>query len=166
MTTLIDLSTESHTSEGLRALLGRSTGHLVSFEGTLLLADTAEELEEWTDLPPVPEVAIPHNPLVETIEVETRQVSETVSGTEITAQSETVANQEGDSTETDGSDDTNSGDDGPNGSDSAGDLIDEGSPVATRSDIVARIRTRARSYTKTTGARQTRRIQPSERSLQ
>ena len=166
MTSHMDLSTESHTSEGLRALLGRSTGHLISFEGTLLLAETAAELEEWIDLPPVPEFALPHNSLVEAIEVETRQVSETVSGTEITAQSETVENQEGDSTETDGSDDTNSGDDGPNGSDSAGDLIDEGSPVATRSDIVARIRTRARSYTKTTGARQTRRIQPSERSLQ
>ena len=166
MTMPIDLSTEGLTSEGLRVLLGRSTGHLVSFEGTLLVAETAEELEEWIDLPPVPEFALPHNSLVEAIEVETRQVSETVSGTEITAQSETVENQEGDSTETDGSDDTNSGDDGPNGSDSAGDLIDEGSPVATRSDIVTRIRTRARSYTKTTGARQTRRVQRSGRSLQ
>ena len=166
MTTLIDLSTECLTSEGLRALLGRSTGHLVSFEGTMLVAETAEELEEWIDFQPVPEVAIPHSPLVEAIEVETRQVSETVSGTEITAQSETVKNQEGDSTETDGSDDTDSGDDGPNGSDSAGDLIDEGSPIATRSDIVARIRTRARSYTKTTGARQTRRVQRSGKSLQ
>ena len=166
MTTLIDLSTGSHTSEGLRALLGRSTGHLVSFEGTMLVAEAAEELAEWIDLPLVPEVAIPHSPLVEAIEVETRQVPETVSGTEITAQSETVANQEGDSTETDGSDDTDSGADGPGGTDSGGDLIDEGSPVATRSDVVARIRTRARSYTKTTGARQTRRVQRSGRSLQ
>ena len=166
MTTLIDLSTEDLISEGLRVLLGRPTGHLVSFEGTLLVAEAAEELEEWTDLPPVPEVAIPHNLLDEAIEVETRQVSETVSGTEISAQSETVASQEGDSTETDGSDDTDSGDDGPGGNDSAGDLIDEGSPVATRSDIVTRIRTRARSYTKTTGARQTRRVHRSGRSLQ
>ena len=166
MTTLIDLSTEGPTSEGLCVLLGRSTGHLVSFEGTMLVAETAEELEEWIDLPPVPEVAIPHDPQVETIEVETRQVSETVSGTEITGQSETVANQEGDSTETDGGDDIASGDDGPGGTDSGGDLIDEGSPVATRSDVVARIRTRARSYTKTTGARQTRRAQRSGKSLQ
>lgn len=166
MITLIDLSTEGPTSEGLRGLLGRSTGHLVSFEGTMLVAEAAEELEEWIDLPLVPEVAIPHSPLVEAIEVETRQVSETVSGTEITAQSETVANQEGDSTETDGSDDTDSGADGPGGTDSGGDLIDEGSPVATRSDVVARIRTRALSYTKTTGARQTRRNHRSGRSLQ
>ena len=166
MTTLIDLSTEGPASEGLRVLLGRPIGHLVSFEGTMLVADTAEELEEWIDLPPVPEIAMPHNLLAEAIEVETRQVSETVSGTEITAQSETVANQEEDSTEPDGSDDADSGDDGPSGLDSAGDLIDEGTPVATRSDVVARIRTRARSYTKTTGARQTRRVQRSGRSLQ
>ena len=72
MTTLIDRSTECLTSEGLRALLGRPTGHLVSFEGTMLVAEAAEELAEWIDLPLVPEVAIPHNPLVETIEVETR----------------------------------------------------------------------------------------------
>ena len=166
MTSHMDLSAASHTSEGLRALLGRSTGHLVSFKGTMLVADTAEELEEWIDLPPVPEFALPHNSLVEAIEVETRQVSETVSGTEVAAQSETVANRDGDSTEPDGSDDADSGDDGAGGLDSAGDLIDEGSPVATRNDVVARIRTRARSYTKTTGARQTRRVQRSGRSPQ
>lgn len=166
MTSHMDLSKESHASEGLRVLLGRSTGHLVSFEGTMLVADTADELEEWIDLPPVPEFALPHDPLVETIEVETRQVPETVSGTGITAQPETVANQEGDPTETDGSDDTDSGADGPGGTDSGGDLIDEGSPVATRSDVVTRIRTRARTYAKTTGARQTRRVQRSGKSLQ
>ena len=163
MTTYLDLSNSGLNTEGIRALMGYSKGHLAIMDGALFIAEDSTDLDEWIATPP-PEIDLLMPNKCEVIEVETRQVVETVLGAETAVQLDTGQVASDSDTEA-STTDANTDSEGPAGESSEGDLINEGPPVSTRNDVISRIHSRARSHAKTSGTRQTRRTHRTGRSL-